>query len=198
MQRFYGWRYGPRVQLQLPDPPLSDGIVRLRPWRPGDAEAVVAAFADPVSVYWMHQVSQPYGEQDALAYVDRMNQAIRARTGGAFAVADAATDEVAGSIGFSVVDAELEIVEIGYWAAPAARGRGVATRALRLLSTWLLGNVGAQRVQIRADIENVASLRVAEKSGFSREGVLRSSGYNPRAQRRIDYVMFSLLPGEDS
>jgi RimJ/RimL family protein N-acetyltransferase len=49
---------------------------------------------------------------------------------------------------------------------------------------------------LRADAENVASQRVAEKTGFKREGVLRSVHFNPRQQRRVDFVMFSLLPSE--
>ena len=67
---------------------------------------------------------------------------------------------------------------------------------MRLLSRWLLDSAGAARVQLRADIQNAASLRVAEKAGFAREGVLRSSGYNGRARRRIDYAIFSLLPSD--
>jgi [ribosomal protein S5]-alanine N-acetyltransferase len=49
---------------------------------------------------------------------------------------------------------------------------------------------------LRADADNVASQRVAEKAGFTREGVLRSVHFNPRQQRRVDFVMFSLLPSE--
>jgi RimJ/RimL family protein N-acetyltransferase len=49
---------------------------------------------------------------------------------------------------------------------------------------------------LRADTDNVASQRVAEKAGFKREGVLRSVHFNPRQQRRVDFVMFSLLPSE--
>jgi RimJ/RimL family protein N-acetyltransferase len=186
------------MEVRLPSEPLADGVVRLRPWRPDDGPAIVAAFADAESAYWLHQAPQPYRDQDALAYVRTTEAAWRSGAGGAFAVVDAATDEVAGSIGLSVVDAELAIVEVGYWAAPAARGRGMTTRAVRLLSRWLLHTAGAARIQIRADVLNTASVRVAEKAGFVREGILRSSGYNGRAGRRIDYVVYSLLPGEES
>jgi [ribosomal protein S5]-alanine N-acetyltransferase len=186
------------MDMRLPPEPLTDGVVTLRPWRRDDAAAIVAAFADPDSAYWMHQVPQPYGEQDAVAYVRATDAAWDARSGGAFAVVEAGSDEVLGSIGFSVVDPGLEIVEVGYWAVPAARGHGMTTRALRLSSTWLVETVGAARVQIRADVRSTASLRVAEKSGFVREGVLRSSGYNQRAERRIDYAVYSLLPGEET
>jgi RimJ/RimL family protein N-acetyltransferase len=52
------------------------------------------------------------------------------------------------------------------------------------------------RLQLRADEHNVASQRVAERTGFRREGVLRSARYNARQRRRVDFVIYSLLPGE--
>jgi RimJ/RimL family protein N-acetyltransferase len=186
------------VDVRLPSEPLADSAVTLRPWRPDDAAAIVAAMTDAESAFWMHQVPQPYRERDAIAYVRAMEAAWRAGTGGALAVVEAGSDDAVGSIGFTVVDQELAIVEVGYWASPAVRGRGVTTRALQVLSQWLIDAVGAARVQIRADVHNAASLRVAEKAGFTREGVLRSSGYNHRAGRRIDYAIYSLLPGEES
>jgi RimJ/RimL family protein N-acetyltransferase len=52
------------------------------------------------------------------------------------------------------------------------------------------------RLQLRADRLNVASQRVAEAAGFKREGVLRSVRFNPRQGRRVDFVLYSLLPDE--
>jgi RimJ/RimL family protein N-acetyltransferase len=80
--------------------------------------------------------------------------------------------------------------------APEARGRGSCTRALRLVSRWALEERGLHRLQLRADEENGASNKVAENAGFTREGVLRSSRYNARLGRRVDFVMYSLLPDE--
>jgi RimJ/RimL family protein N-acetyltransferase len=62
-----------------------------------------------------------------------------------------------------------------------------------LLSGWALRGAGAQRVQLRADVLNTPSLRVAEKAGFTREGTLRASGFNEREGRRVDYAVFSLV-----
>jgi RimJ/RimL family protein N-acetyltransferase len=73
-----------------------------------------------------------------------------------------------------------------------ARGRGVATRALVLVARWALGEKRLGRFQLRADVENVASQRVAEKAGFVREGVLRSS-LEHKGERR-DVIMYSLVP----
>jgi RimJ/RimL family protein N-acetyltransferase len=137
----------------------------------------------------------PYGEQDAHEYVLATQAGRRDGTGGFFAIVDAATAEPVGSIAIHVIDPVFGNVEVGYWTAAEARGRGLTTRALRLISRWAI-EVGAERVQLRADVHNTPSLRVAEKAGFTREGTLRSAAYNQRQGRRIDYAVFSLLPGE--
>lgn len=78
---------------------------------------------------------------------------------------------------------------IGYWIAAPARGRGICTRALRLLSRHALAEL---QLRLITDPDNVASHRVAEKVGFQREGASRA----PPTRRIRDSVMFSLLPGE--
>ena len=112
-----------------------------------------------------------------------------------FAVTVAGT--AVGSIGVRWLDGLDEgIAEVGYWMAREARDHGLCTRALRLVSGWAIGDCGVARLQLRADEENVASNKVAENAGFRREGVLRSSRYNARLDRRVDFVIYSLLPGE--
>ena len=85
-------------------------------------------------------------------------------------------------------------VELGYWLLPEGRGRGRATRAVQLVSRWALSQPGVARLELATASENTASQRVAERSGFQREGVLRS--YNLVDGSREDAVFFSLLPGE--
>jgi RimJ/RimL family protein N-acetyltransferase len=75
-----------------------------------------------------------------------------------------------------------------------ARGRGVASRAVALLARFAFDQLGAARVQLLTESDNVASQRVAEKAGFTREGTLRS--FLDFKGRRRDAVMFSLLPGD--
>src|SRR2546421_5868924 len=184
------------VDVQPPERPLSDDVVHLRPWTVEDAPAIAAACAEREIARWMHLIPQPYTEADARAYVTASTAQWRDGTGATFAVVEEATGAIAGSMGMRVIDREQAVVEVGYWAAAPARGRGLTTRALRLISSWLLETVGAERVQLRADVDNTASLRVAEKAGFVHEGVLRSSGINPRQGRRVDFAIYSLLPGE--
>jgi RimJ/RimL family protein N-acetyltransferase len=87
--------------------------------------------------------------------------------------------------------------EVGYWVAADARGRGIATAATRAAARWAFDTVPElARLQLRADVENPASNRVAEKAGFTREGILRAQRYNARLGRRTDFVMWSLLRDE--
>jgi RimJ/RimL family protein N-acetyltransferase len=104
------------------------------------------------------------------------------------------TGRVLGSVGLRWNDAN-DVAEVGYWLRADARGRGFATRAL-LLVTEVAFERGAARVQLRAAVENTASRRVAEKAGFTLEGMLRSAHWSPRLQRRVDWAMYALLPGD--
>jgi RimJ/RimL family protein N-acetyltransferase len=173
----------------VPDRRLTDGIVTLRPWEESDAPAIVECIdGDHEIAAWLDRVPQPYTLEDARAYTGGIGET-------AFAVTDAASGRVLGSIGVRFSE-EGDVGEIGYWLRRDARGRGLITRALVLVSRWVLSREGIARVQLRADVENVASRRVAEKAGFQLEGVLRSAHWNPRLGRRQDWAIYSLLPGE--
>ncbi len=175
----------------MSDELLSDPKVTLRSWTPGDAAAIVECLnGDPEISRWLDQIPQPYSLEDAQAYVAGEITPGETR----FAITDTSSGSVLGSIGFGPVANQTG--EIGYWLRADARDGGVATQALVLLSRWALARDDVERVQLRADIENVASRRVAEKAGFRLEGVLRSAYFNPRLGRRQDWAMYSLLPGD--
>lgn len=99
-------------------------------------------------------------------------------------------------LGYAVtgpVDHENGEVELGYALAPHARGRGVATAALVAMTVWAFDQ-GLVRVTALISTDNVASSRVAEKAGYSFEGVLRSVHHVDG--RRGDLQSWSILPGE--
>jgi RimJ/RimL family protein N-acetyltransferase len=181
--------------IEPPSSPLSDGVVTLRPWVDRDVRAIVTACRDEDIAWWLDQVPQPYGESNARAYLAMTRRGWKEGSLSSFAVVEATGDEPIGSISAHWLDLEQGVAEIGYWVRAEARGRGVATRATMLIARWAIDVCGMQRVQLRADAKNVASQRVAERAGFEREGVLRSVRYNSRQQRRVDFVMYSLLAG---
>lgn len=108
-------------------------------------------------------------------------------------LADAATDEVLGGCAYHHLDLQRSTVELGYWLLPRARGRGIASRAVRALAEHAFAQ-DLRRVQAVVRLENGASERVLEHAGFTREGVLRS--YLPYAGEWRDATLFSLLRGE--
>ena len=180
-----------------PDPPLGDGVVALRRWTEADVPALVAACNDAEIARWLDTIPQPYTETDARAYLVHAERGWRGEGNESpFAIVDAETDQPIGSCGVHWTDPANGVAEIGYWVAPEARGNGAATRATRLVAGWVLGELGFERLQLRADTLNEASQRVAERAGFTREGVLRSARVNRRQDRRIDIVLYSLLRSE--
>jgi RimJ/RimL family protein N-acetyltransferase len=179
--------------LPLPDPPLIDGVVRLRPWREADVPVATAAIQDPL-VARFTRVPENQTEQQTWDFFASHDRARRAGEELTLAIADAETDEFLGTIGLLRFDWGERRGEVGYWIAREARGRGVATRAVRLIAPWALRELGLGRLALHADPENTASQAVAERSGFTREGILRA--FEERKSERHDVVVFSLLPGD--
>jgi RimJ/RimL family protein N-acetyltransferase len=182
------------VDTSPPDPPLTDGVITLRPWHERDVGALVDALdGDREIALWLELIPQPYREPEARAWVEASRRMWQDGTASTFAVVVA--DDVVAGCGINWIDREHAVGDIGYWVRRDARGRGYVTRAVRLASVWAF-DIGCERLQLRADSENLPSQRVAERAGFVREGVQRSARYNPRLGRRMDFVVFSLLPGE--
>jgi RimJ/RimL family protein N-acetyltransferase len=163
---------------------LEDDVVLLRPFEQGDVPAIVEACQDPEIPRWT-AVPSPYTEADARGWLESDEEET-------FAIVDKASGELLGSIGVRYPGSGVG--EVGYWVKREARGRGVATRALALVARWALEGRDLGRCQLRADVENEASQRVAEKAGFVREGVLRSE-LLMKGERR-DVVMYSLVPDD--
>jgi ribosomal-protein-alanine N-acetyltransferase len=185
------------VDVRAPVPPLSDGVVTLRPWgEEGDVAAITAACNDRAIAEFLDLIPSPYTEEDAWEYIERTGEGWAAGTTSNFAITDASTREAIGSIGVRWAEPDQGVAEVGYWVAPQARGRGICSRAVRLVSRWVIADCGIERLQLRADEQNAASRKVAVNAGFTEEGTLRSSRYNPRLGRRIDFVMYSLLRDE--
>ena len=158
---------------------LEDGEIALRPITEDDIPAVVAACQDPEIPRWT-RVPSPYTEEEARDFIGRASDVS--------AIVDVGTGEFLGTIGWWWV---ADNVQLGYWVKAEARGRGVATRALALLSRWAFAELGAARVQLLTEPANRASQRVAEKAGFRREALLRA--YVDLKGTRRDVYMYALL-----
>lgn len=174
-------------------PRLTDGVVTLRGWEEEDLPALVAVCQDPEIARWT-RVPSPYDEAQAREFLMAKEQMVAEHGDRYFAVVDARDHGLVGSIALRRVGERR--AQIGYLVAAEARGRGVATRAVRLLAAWAFADGDVARLDVLTQPENVASQRVAERAGFRREAVLRS--YIELNGRRHDAVVFSLLPADDA
>ena len=179
------------MPLGVPD--LTDGDLLLRPPERGDVDAITHACQDP-DIPRFTRIPSPYERAHAEGWVAHSADAWTAGAEAAFVVVDARQGDLLGSVGLMRLDDERLVAEIGYWVARDARGRGIATRAVKLTSRWAVRDLGVQRLELMTHVENVASQRVALANGFVREGVLRS--YATLGCGVCDIVMHSLLPGD--
>ena len=151
---------------------ITAGRLHLRPWRPGDADVVLLAGQDPQIQRW-NAWPVPYLPEHARTYVgDAAAEGWRSGTHLGWAVCDSTSGEVLAGVSLRSGGAE-GLWDVGYWCIPAHRGRGVATDALGTVSRWALAALGARRLAWTAEVGNWASRRVAEKAGFTVEGVVR-------------------------
>jgi RimJ/RimL family protein N-acetyltransferase len=171
---------------------LDDGRAGLRPWREGDVSAILAMSRDPDTIRFTN-VPDPYDEDSVRIWLALQPARLRAGDGAAFAVVELPSEQALGAIGVRVLHGR-GIAEIGYHMSPEARGRGLATEALRLLSDWSFQTLPVARLQLTTHVDNPASQRVAEKAGYTREALLRS--WADQRGERVDLLMYSLLPGE--
>jgi RimJ/RimL family protein N-acetyltransferase len=169
---------------------LRDGRLLLRRATDDDVAAIAAACNDPELVRFLPNFPTPYTEEDARTYVRHTQRRWHAGETRGFLIVDAEDGTLLGAIEVRLG----EVGSIGYWVAAPARGRGVATQAVKLLAHWALTEGAVERLELTTDPDNRASQRVAEKAGFVREGILRAA--LRFGDTRRDSVMFSLLPGE--
>lgn len=194
-------RPAPRVEpvvtwreLQHPSPELSTDSVRLRGWRGDDLDALQQAFSDQTVQQFSWPSLEPYARSDAQAFLRAQEQSRREGRELQLAITLTGDDTPLGGASLYGVDLDQQRAAIGYWRAPAARGRGAASSSVRLLARWAFAELGLARLELTCAPDNLASQRVARRCGFVREGVLRSHLAFKGARR--DSVMHSLLAHE--
>jgi RimJ/RimL family protein N-acetyltransferase len=171
-------------------PTLSDGVVVLRELREGDRAVVLSTMRDPLVAQWLNMPRAPTDRDfDSL-----LRHAHNGRLTGErldFTVTEADTDVPLGAVIAS--RRHRENYEVAYLAGPDGRGRGLMTRAVRLVCDWLF-SAGVGRIEVRTHPGNEPSRRLAERCGFQREGLERKSIW--LHGQRADAIVWSLLPGD--
>jgi RimJ/RimL family protein N-acetyltransferase len=177
----------------LPEP-LSDGSVALRLGAERDIPEILIAHQDDRHMYERLGLERPpsgaeLGRDSERAAIERA-----AGVHVALTILEPGSDVCRGRIFTADVEWRHDRAELGMWLAPQVRGRGLAPRALRLMSHWLLANAPLERLQITTEPDNAAMLATARAAGYVHEGVLR--GYTLERRRRVDCAILSLLPSD--
>jgi RimJ/RimL family protein N-acetyltransferase len=164
--------------------------VRLEPLDERWLDDVTDLVADP-EVLRFTRIPEPPPEDFAREWIEMYIEGRQAGTREGFAVLDGDGRFV--GLGLApTIDPDAGELELGYIVASDARGRGIASKILRLLTEWAFDTAQAERAFLIIDVENRASQRVAERCGYRHEGVMRS--IHLKAARRIDAGLWSRLP----
>jgi RimJ/RimL family protein N-acetyltransferase len=171
---------------------LRGTTVALRAWRRVDIPVLVESFSDPDVISTAPGLPQPFTESDAEDWLARQEKEWHHGERVAFAVTALDDDAALGSVTISRLDWRHGHATIGYFTRAEARGQGVASAAVRLVSRWCFDTLHLARLELTTAPDNVASQRLAERCGFVREGLLRSHVQLPNGRR--DSLLYSLLP----
>lgn len=176
---------------RTPQPTLRiDDELTLRPWSADDAAAVVEAYRSPeIQRYHFRHYET---EDEALAWIVGANEGWTTERSANWAVVGVDDDVVRGRVSI-YLHLEDGHGEVAYWVLPWARGLGVATRACRRATAWA-HEIGLHRVQLEHSTENVASRKVALRSGFIHEGTRR--GANLHDDGWHDMVLYGHIAGD--
>ncbi len=167
---------------------LDLGDLQVRSWRKSDLDALLRHANNPkIAANLRDQFPHPYTRRDALDYLNFVRDQKPER---AFALEHAG--EAIGGLGFQIgVDIARVSAEMGYWVSETYWGRGFATRAAEAVSDWAFAEYQLTRVFALVFSHNLASIRVLEKAGFQREGMLRRSAMKNGVV--VDQLMFAKI-----
>ena len=164
-------------------PVLTDGRVILRAPEPADLPAIDTGMHDPDVVRW---IGPPWPIDDVLGRLE----ALLAKRAPTFVICEP-DGSFAGMVWVNVRDDDRSTGWVGYWLLPAARGRGLATGAVRLITDWAVNKLGFTTMRLKTAPDNERSQRLAERSGFRRMSPIEGEPDGPDAGQ----VIFELLPG---
>jgi RimJ/RimL family protein N-acetyltransferase len=170
---------------------LTDGVVLIRRLTAEDAPAFAQGFVDdPTLGVMVGTETDPTAEEVVQReFTERPPHAFPA-----LAIADAANGEFLGGMGIYRLDRHHRRGEVGFWLTPQGRGRGLASRAVRLITTWAFETLGLDRMELTTTPDNAATRALAEKLGFKEEGTMRARNFE--RGRRVDVMMFAVLKDE--
>ena len=167
---------------------LECGLCVIRDWQPSDEEALIAA-ANNRNVWrnLHHRFPYPYTQSDARAWFSLLAE-MKEPTAWAIEVGGTAVGGVGVDLGEGIF---AKSGHFGYWLAEPYWGRRIMTEVVSVVSEYVLTHFELVRLEAPVFAWNPASMRVLEKSGFVREGILRKSVL--KDGQLIDQVLYALV-----
>lgn len=179
---------------------LTDGVIALRPVRPEDAAQFVEATNESLAELkpWMSFAQAPAALPGVRRWIEQQPDYWKRSLNFAFAVLEARSDEadpaLLGGCGFNALNLAHRMANLVYWVRTSRSGQGIATRLIPLLARFGFQSLGLSRIEIVVATGNHASLRVAEKIGARREGLMRNRILIGETLQEA--VMHSLIPSD--
>jgi ribosomal-protein-serine acetyltransferase len=171
---------------------VVDAALALVPRKPEDARemfALIDAHRTDLT-RWVTWVDATFSVDDVRRYARFAQSQFEQLTGFEYSIRE--NGAIAGGIGLYYLDWGSRTGHIGYWLAPGARGRGLITRASAALTTHAFGELTLHRLEIRCVVENAKSRAVAERLGYTLEGVLKEAYLLHGCFR--DLALYAMLP----
>ncbi|MEO7336946.1 MAG: GNAT family protein [Caldimonas sp.] len=190
------------VMIDVPERIESDRLV-LRCPRAGDGAALNAAVCASLDVLrpWVTWSKHEPSIDDSEAYCRRQHGRYLLREDLTLLLYEKGSEgpegPVLGAAGLHRIDWTLRTFEIGYWRRTGLDDLGIVTEAVRAISRMAFDDLQARRVEIRMDDTNERSWKVAERAGFTLEGVLRLDSNNPAGEARSTRVYARIRGAEE-
>ena len=187
--------------IDVPERLETERLV-LRCPRPGDGPAVNVAVCESLEGLrpWMPWAKAAPSIDDSEAYCRRMHAKFLLREDLVLLIfergSDGAAGPVLGAVGLHRIDWVARCFEIGYWRRKGLGGLGIVSEAVRGLARMAWDRLDARRLEIRMDEDNVPSRNVAERAGFTFEGLLRLNALAPDGSARSTRV-YARVRGQD-
>jgi ribosomal-protein-serine acetyltransferase len=173
---------------------LTNGVITLRPYRVSDIDSVYKAAREsiPELSVWMSWCHPDYSIEETRTWIELQPDKWEKGAEYNFAISYNTGPLCLGGCGLNVIDRGCGIANLGYWVRTSQTNKGIATAATLLLAQFAFNELKLNRVELTIAVDNQASLRVADKAGATREGILRNRVI--KNDTPSDAVVFSLIP----
>jgi RimJ/RimL family protein N-acetyltransferase len=185
---------GSSIMIMQKEVELTDGSILLKPYRLSDAAPLYQVVREslPELLPWMPWAHPDYSLEESKKWIELCARTWAKGKEYNFAILDAKDGSLLGGCGLNKVRRRARFANLGYWVRSKGTRKGIATAAALLVARFGFNELRLNRIEIGAAVGNVASQRVAEKIGASREGIQkRKIVFRDKV---YDRVVFSLTP----